>query len=144
MVFSCLGLDAVATVKFEEALKKILYDTDTHNHLGILYFEQKDFHKAEKIIKKALALRSKDGEIYYNLGNLFKEQNSLRKAEKTFRHALKIAPESPDLHNGLGTVFWAHDKRAIAEKEFQKAMELSLGYGLELHNEVEDKESQNF
>jgi hypothetical protein len=28
--------------------------------------------------------------------------------------------------------------------KFQKAMELSLGYGLEPHNETEDKESQNF
>ena len=68
----------------------------------------------------------------------------MKKAEKTFRHALKVAPESPDLHNGLGTVFWAQDKQADAEKEFQKAMELSLGYGLEPHNETEDKESQNF
>lgn len=144
MVFSSLGVDEVATVKFEEALKKFPYDADTHNHLGILYFEQKNFNKAEEKFKKALTLRPKDGEIYYNLGNLFKEQNSLRKAEKTFRHALKIAPESPDLHNGLGTVFWAQDKQADAEKEFQKAMELSLGYGLEPHNETEDKESQNF
>jgi Tfp pilus assembly protein PilF len=67
----------------------------------------------------------------------------LRKAEKTFRHALKVTPESPDLHNILGTVFWAQDKHTDAKK-IQKAMELSLGYGLELHNEVEDKESQNF
>jgi TolA-binding protein len=41
-------VDDVATVKFEEALKKFPYDADTHNHLGILYFEQKDFHKAEE------------------------------------------------------------------------------------------------
>jgi Flp pilus assembly protein TadD len=87
MVFSSLGVDEVATVKFEEALKKFPYDADTHNHLGILYFEQKDFHKAEEKFKKALTLRPKDGEIYYNLGNLFKEQKSLRKAEKTFNHA---------------------------------------------------------
>lgn len=63
----------------------------------------------------------------------------MRKAEKTFRHALTVAPESPDLHNGLGTVFWAQDKQADAEKEFQKAMELSFGYGLEPHNETEEK-----
>ncbi len=136
MVFSSLGVDEVATVKFEEALKKFPYDADTHNHLGILYFEQKDFHKAEEKFKKALTLRPKDGQIYYNLGNLFKEQNSLKKEKKTFRHALKVAPESPDLHNGLGTVFWAQDKQADAEKEFQKAMELSLGYGLEPHSET--------
>ena len=106
MVFSSLGVDEVATVKFEEVLKKFLYDADTHNYLGILYFEQKDFHKVE-------------GEIYYNLGNLFKEQNRLRKTEKTFKHALKVALESPYLHNGLGTVFWAQDKQADAEKESQ-------------------------
>ena len=125
------SVDAVATVKFEEALKKISYYADTNNHLGILYFEQKDFHKAEEKIKKALTLRPKDGEIYFNLGNLFKEHNSLIKTEKTFRHALKIAPESPNLHNGLGTVFWAQDKQADAEKEFQKTMEpfLSLWFG---------------
>ena len=87
-------------------MKKFPYDADTHNYLGILNFEQKDFHKAEEKFKKALPLRPKDEEIYYNLGNLFKEQNSLRKAEKTFKHALKVALESP----GLGTVFWAQDK----------------------------------
>ena len=119
MVFSSLGVDEVATVKFEEVLKKLLYDADTHNYLGILYFEQKDFHKAEVILKKALTLRPKEGEIYYNLGNLFKEQNRLRKTEKTFKHALKVALESPYLHNGLGTVFWAQDKQADAEKELQ-------------------------
>ncbi|HCG73648.1 MAG TPA: hypothetical protein DE038_10145, partial [Nitrospina sp.] len=56
MVFSSLGVDEVATVKFEEALKKFPYDADTHNYLGILYFEQKDFHKAEEKFKKALTL----------------------------------------------------------------------------------------
>ncbi|MBC8285817.1 MAG: tetratricopeptide repeat protein [Nitrospinae bacterium] len=136
MVFSSLGFDQFATVRFEEALKKFPYDADTHNHLGILYFEQKDFQKAEEKFKKALTLRPKDGKIYYNLGNLFKEQNSLRKAEKTFKHALKVAPQSPDLHNGLGNVLWAQDKQADAEKEFQKAMELSLGYGLKPRSET--------
>ncbi len=146
MVFSSLGLDEFATVRFEEAIKKFPYDADTHNHLGILYFEQKDFNKAEEKFKKALTLRPKDGRIYYNLGNLFKEQNSLRKAEKTFKHALKVAPKSPDLHNGLGTVLWAQDKQADAEKEFQKAMELSLGYGLESKGETpqENKDPKNF
>jgi lipoprotein NlpI len=43
MVFSSLCVDEIATVKFEEALKKFPYDADTHNYLGILYFEQKDF-----------------------------------------------------------------------------------------------------
>ena len=76
MVFSSLGVNEVATVKFEEALKKFPYDADTHNYLGILYFEQKDFHKAEKKFKKALTLRTKDGKIYYNLGNLFKEKTT--------------------------------------------------------------------
>ncbi len=142
MVFSNLGFDKIATVRFEEALKKFPYDADTHNHLGILYFEQKDFRKAEEKFKKALTLRPKDGKLYYNLGNLFKEQNSLRKAEKTFKHALKVAPESPDLHNGLGTVFWAQDKQADAEKEFEKAMELSLGYGPEVQQE--NKNTQNY
>ena len=85
MVFSNLGVDEVATVKFEEALKKFPYDADTQNYLGILYFEQKDFHKAEEKFKKALTLRHKDGGNYYNLGNLFKEQNRLRKTEKTFK-----------------------------------------------------------
>jgi type IV pilus assembly protein PilF len=93
MVFSSLCVDEVATVKFEEALKKFPYDADTQNYLGILYFEQEDFHKADEKIKKALTLRPKDGEIYYNLGNLFKEQNSLRKIEKTFKQALKAALE---------------------------------------------------
>jgi len=144
MVFSSLGFDEFATVRFEEALKKFPYDADTHNHLGILYFEQKDFSKAEEKFKKALTLRPRDGKIYYNLGNLFKEQNSLRKAEKTFKHALKVAPGSPDLHNGLGTVFWAQDKQADAEKEFEKAMELSLGYDLESKNQKQEKESQNY
>ena len=146
MVFSSLGLDDFATVRFEEAVKKFPYDADTHNHLGILYFEQKDFNKAEEKFKKALTLRPKDGRIYYNLGNLFKEQNSLRKAEKTFKHAIKVDPQSPDLHNGLGTVLWAQDKQADAEKEFQKAMELSLGYGLEPQGETpqENKDSKDF
>lgn len=139
MVFSSLGIDEIATVKFEEALQKFPYDADTHNHLGILYFEQKEFNKAEQKFKKALTLRPNDGKIYNNLGNLFKEQNNLRKAEKTFRHALKVAPESPDLHNGLGTVFWAQDKHVDAEKEFQKAMELTLGFGPESQNNVQQR-----
>ena len=63
MVFSSLGVDEVATVKFEEALKKFPYDADTHNYLGILYFEQKDFNKADVKIMKALPLRSKNEEI---------------------------------------------------------------------------------
>jgi Tfp pilus assembly protein PilF len=56
----------------EEALKNFPYDADTHNHLGILYFEQKDFNKAEEKFKKASPLRPRHGGIYYNLGNLFK------------------------------------------------------------------------
>ncbi|MEK9629178.1 MAG: tetratricopeptide repeat protein [Nitrospinota bacterium] len=146
MVFSSLGFDKIATVRFEEALKKFPYDADTHNHLGILYFEQKNYREAEEKFKKALTLRPTDGKIYYNLGSLFKEQNSLRKAEKTFKHALKVAPESPDLHNGLGTVFWAQDKQADAEKEFEKAMELSLGYDLSPKKEEpkKDPSKQNF
>jgi uncharacterized protein HemY len=52
MVIPNLGVDEVATVKFEEALKKFPYDAYTHNHLGILYFEQKDFHKAEENLRK--------------------------------------------------------------------------------------------
>ncbi len=63
MVIPNLGVDEVATVKFEEALKKFPYDAYTHNHLGILYFEQKDFHKTEEKFKKALTLRSKMGKF---------------------------------------------------------------------------------
>jgi uncharacterized protein HemY len=54
-------------------LKKFPYDADTHNYLGILYFEQNTFIKLRKKFKKALTLRPKDGEIYYNLAKLFKE-----------------------------------------------------------------------
>ena len=72
MVFFSQGIDEVATVKLEEAFKKFPYDANTYNHLEILYFEQKDFNKAEEIFKKSSPLRPNHGIAYYNLGNLFK------------------------------------------------------------------------
>ena len=59
--------------------------------------------------------------------------------QKRLSSILKEESESPDLHNGLGIFLWVQDKQAVAEKEFQKTMELSLGYGLEIHNQAKDK-----
>lgn len=91
--------------------------------LGQIYFEQKQYDKAEKQLQTALDKNKKFYEGMYLLGKVELKLNKIDEAEKLFQEGLKKERKmQAEFHNGLGLVFMARGDYNGADTEFRKAI----------------------
>lgn len=102
------------------------------NMLGIVYFAQRDFEKAENAMKTAVGYDKRYSEAYNNLGSLYIEMKKWDLAEANFREALKnplyLNPEKA--YTNLGYVYYRTGRMDEAAKTFQQALSFNSSFYL--------------
>lgn len=101
---------------------------DARLMLGLTYLQRRDFAKAEKQIRQAIALSGRVAQAHYNHGLALTGLKHWPKALKSFKKAVALKPDYAQAHNGSGEVLAAMGRKAEAIRSFDKALELQPGF----------------
>ena len=96
---------AESETELEEAYLLRPRDVGVLNLLGLVYFRQHKYEKAEEIYRKLLAQNPDEPTLSYNLGLIYLKLERLEEAEPTFLKALELSGTNPKISFYLGSVY---------------------------------------
>jgi len=103
--------------------------------LGVYYNTQREFAKAEEILKKAIEINPRREEAYFELGVYYKEQRKFDKAEGVYKKIIEMYKKdletNPDNHKACGFLAYCYEelgKHKLAEEYLKKANSIRLKY----------------
>jgi Flp pilus assembly protein TadD/uncharacterized protein (AIM24 family) len=91
--------------ELEEAYLLRPRDQKVLNLLGLVYFKQDKFEKAEEVYRKLAAESPEATTLYYNLGLIYFKLGRLEEAESAFAKALELVGENPKINFYLGSIY---------------------------------------
>jgi uncharacterized protein (AIM24 family) len=91
--------------ELEEAYLLRPRDPKVLNLLGLIYFRQEKFEKAEEVYRKLVAESPEAHTLYYNLGLIYFKLQRLEEAESAFLKALELSEENPKINFYLGSIY---------------------------------------
>jgi Flp pilus assembly protein TadD len=95
------------------------------NDLGVAYWRQGDFDKAESTWRRVLAADPTHASALDNLGRSAIRRHQYAEAVEFFRRAVKCAPSEPEPLLHLGETYLQMGRRGPAEVQFRAAIALS-------------------
>ena len=81
-----------ARVAYERVLALAPSDVDAMNNLGVLLSAQREFDRAERLLRRAISLAPRNAGVWNNLGTVLRERGQTSDAIAAFQHALQIDP----------------------------------------------------
>jgi len=81
--------------------------------------------RAEALLRRMIALRPDEANLYYNLANNLSRQGRLEEATAQYQEALRLQPDHVAALINLGNVFSQNGELAEAARLFQKALAIS-------------------
>lgn len=110
-------------------------DGSNHTNLGIAYYFNGDFTKAEIELRKALDLNNTEPFVYNYLGLLYVNQQNLDLAETAYKKEIELNPYYPDVYFNIGNLYYAKGKTNEADAYWVKSLILEPNNenGLEDH-----------
>jgi len=124
MLVSCLILVLVY-------IPKLYAQEDSSPNLRTQFFkcmEEKDFLKAENILKDVLEKNPNDASALDLLGNLYFMKGDIKKSLESYNKAISIAPKYAHSYYGRGSLYLNLEKYDKALKDMYKAVELDPNY----------------
>jgi len=91
--------------QLEEAYLLRPRDQKVLNLLGLVYFRQEKFEKAEEVYRKLVADSPDAHTLHYNLGLIHFKLNRLEDAESSFLKALELTKDNPKINFYLGSIY---------------------------------------
>jgi uncharacterized protein (AIM24 family) len=91
--------------ELEEAYLLRPRDPKVLNLLGLVYFKQEKFEKAEEVYRKLVAESPEAHTLYYNLGLIYFKLNRLEDAESAFLKSLELAKDKAKINFYLGSIY---------------------------------------
>jgi len=91
--------------ELEEAYLLRPRDQRVLNLLGLVYFKQDKYEKAEEIYRKLTAESPDAHTLYYNLGLIHFKLQRLEEAESAFTKALELSGDNPKINFYLGSIY---------------------------------------
>jgi len=96
------------------------------NYLGYSWVDQNiNVPEAMALIKKAVALKPKDGFIVDSLGWAYYRQRNYKEAVKHLDAAVELQPEDPVINDHLGDAFWRVGRKREAKYQWSLALSLN-------------------
>jgi tetratricopeptide (TPR) repeat protein len=74
-------------------------------NLSVFYEKQKEYKKAEEILKYLISKNPKNAGLYYRLGVLYKEMGVYESAISELVKGLKLAPDLINIYEELGNIY---------------------------------------
>ena len=94
------------------------------NSLGVIYWQEGAWDKAESAWKRSLAINPHSGVVLNNLGMVAAKKKQYAEAVKFFQRAMELKPDSLDPRLNLGTVYRVMGLAGPAELQLRKALAL--------------------
>jgi Flp pilus assembly protein TadD/uncharacterized protein (AIM24 family) len=91
--------------ELEEAYLLRPRDQKVLNLLGLVYFKQDKYEKAEEVYRKLVAESPEAHTLFYNLGLIYFKLNRLEDAEGAFLKALELTKDNPKINFYLGSIY---------------------------------------
>ncbi len=107
---------------------------DALHLLGLLGKARRNYETAEKLIRRAIAVRPNFSSQYYNLGNLLAERGRVEEALQAYRDAARCQPNYAEAYYAIGNLQREAGRLGLAEQAFTKAVELKPDYYEARHN----------
>jgi len=130
---------AAAVQEFSEAIKlsKRSYRKAFYA-LGMAHKDLRNWRKAEIAFRRAIELKTDDGEAWFDLAFVLLREENFDRAEKAFQKSIEYkSVGTADAHNNLGVIFALRHEFDSAENEFQTALEISNGKSILARNNLQ-------
>ncbi|MDB9775107.1 tetratricopeptide repeat protein [Vicingaceae bacterium] len=121
---------------YEEIYEKTSF-FNTYKRILEIYIEQKDFKKAEDLVKKRIKSRKDSYRYYVDLGLVYREEGDEKKAGKSFEDAIKEVTPAQSYYITLANDFAAvneYDYAIEVYKNAQRTTGKDLQYNFQLAN----------
>jgi tetratricopeptide (TPR) repeat protein len=97
---------------------------DSYFNLGLAYYNQGDFVRAQFYLREAIARQPAPASYFY-LGLAQFKKGDLLAAEQSLRAANQLDPRRPDFHAALGVLYETEEKLPLALQELEQALALN-------------------
>lgn len=114
-----------AEKEFKAALEINQRDTRAINGLAVIYYNQKNYDEAIRLLEILASDKPNEAPFHNNLGAAYMEKGLLDEAIIKFNTAIKVSPDYPDAYNNLGLAYKKKGLLKEARQEFEKALQLS-------------------
>lgn len=112
-----------------KALEHYPESAAAHVNLGTVYFQLKQWRKAEEHYTAAIGCNADYALAHFNLGNLFDELNQPAQAMKSYSRALELQPDYADAHYNMALLFQGRDDTMSAVRHWRIYLKLDpAGY----------------
>lgn len=112
-----------------KALEHYPESAGAHVNLGTVYFQLKQWRKAEEHYTAAIQCKDDYALAHFNLGNLFDELNQPAQAMKSYSRALELQPDYADAHYNMALLFQGRDDTMSAVRHWRIYLKLDpAGY----------------
>jgi tetratricopeptide (TPR) repeat protein len=114
----------LAEKDFQLALKLVPDNPQVLNYLGYSWVDQGvNLEQALEMIRKAVALRPKDGYIIDSLGWAYYRLGRFEEAAAELEKAIVLSPSDPTINDHLGDAYWKTDRKLEARFQWARALE---------------------
>lgn len=97
-----------AIESFSSAIKESGESVSAHfNNRGLAYFHMHQNEEALHDFDRAVAINSKDPNIFYNRANVYLNMNHFERAREEFDTAIRLQPSNPKFFHAKGLAFEA-------------------------------------
>jgi len=115
----------LAEKDFQLALKLTPDNPQVLNYLGYSWVDQGvNLDPALEMIRKAVALRPKDGYIVDSLGWAYYRLGRFEEAAAELEKAIALSPSDPTINDHLGDAYWKTDRKLEARFQWARAIEM--------------------
>lgn len=119
----------IPSIKFynEEIIRLDYNNIDALISLGVIYFNEGLYTKAENLFLKAISIEPVNEEALYNLGVLYSATGNVHSAVDLLNSAAKINPQNGKIYQTLGLFYLQNQSYDEAEKILLKAVSIDQG-----------------
>jgi arylsulfatase A-like enzyme/Tfp pilus assembly protein PilF len=154
IVYSHIGWSHIQLGQYDEAervyrqaLERGIETSEIHSSLGLIYYNRRNFAKAEQELLVALTLEEINVPAHYRLADVYRATKKYTKAIEHYRRVLEINPGYVWALNGLGRALAMEGKNEEALAAFRDVVriepEMAPGYlNLAIHLERMDRLSE--
>ena len=118
-----LGKPDEALASYKQALSSNL--PETHNNIGIIYFDRGEFDQALGCYQTAIAIKPDYAEAYNNLGMVLRKLGKFHEAADAFNKAIKAKPDYTIAYVNLGDLLMAMERPKEAASQYELAIAAS-------------------
>ena len=129
---------------YSEALREDPGSADVRTELALLYIKKGDLHKAEGLLKEAIAINGKSRSALILLASLYSATNELNKAKPLYEKCIEMDDEDTEAYLYLSSIYITEKKYTEAMKIYEKILSydddsiLTLYYAGTLKAEMKD------